>query len=142
MLFDAQSLCDMPGFDVPTEQQLVTIKPGCNVKVTSNGERFWVFVKATADDGSIIGLIDNDLVMPPNRARWRRGDTIKLQQRHVLDIKVCEDRDVFIEKALAATPAWIGHDVIVPVDGKTNTLQSVDDMCRVYMFGHGEHVRS
>ena len=99
----------------------------------ANGERFWVCVNAAGSDGHISGWVDNELIQPLNRARWRRGDAIELHQRHVLDVKGGEDRYAFVQ-ALIATRAWDADgDFIVSVDSEKNAAMSVDNMFQEYM---------
>jgi hypothetical protein len=71
-----------PGI-APAPERLTAIKPGCCVKVipTDHAERFWVEV-LVVDRDDIIGRVDNDLLATP----LDRGDRVRLQRRHVLDV--------------------------------------------------------
>ena len=81
---DAQAA---PWFEhVPSAAQLATIAPGVLLKVGVRGERFWC-VALCVDGERIAARVDNDLVVPANRRRWRCGDPIAFETRHALDVK-------------------------------------------------------
>ena len=55
------------------------VEVGTWVKVGCRNERFWCRVTVVRGDGSLVGIVDNDLVY----SSWRRGDEIVFQQCHV-----------------------------------------------------------
>ena len=58
------------------------VRLGTWVKVGHRNERFWCRVRAIRGDGSVVGIVDNDLV----NSSWRRGDEVVFQQSHVLEV--------------------------------------------------------
>ena len=58
-----------------------TVKHGTFVKVRVSGERFWCRVKHLRADGSVLAVLDNNLV----KSRWKRGDEIVFQHGDVLE---------------------------------------------------------
>ena len=53
-------------------------------------------MRAIRGDGSVVGIVDNDLV----NSSWRRGDEVVFQQSHVLE--VAEPCDALTFRSLAA----------------------------------------
>ena len=68
-----------------------SVSIGTWLKVGVRGERFWVRVKRMRGDGSLVGVIDNDLLKSP----WRRGDELVLQRSHVLETTEPADGNTF-----------------------------------------------
>ena len=64
---------------------------GTWVKVGVRGERFWCRVKSMQGDGSLLGVLDNDLL----KSSWRRGDELVLQRSHVLETAEPADGNTF-----------------------------------------------
>ena len=58
------------------------VEVGTWVKVGCRNERFWCRVTVVRGDGSLIGIVDNDLLY----SSWRRGDEVVFQQSHVLEV--------------------------------------------------------
>ena len=77
------------------------VRLGSCVKVGHRNARFWCKVRAIRGDGSVVGIVDNDLV----NSSWRRGDEVVFQQSHVLE--VAEPCDALTFRSLAAA-LW-GH---------------------------------
>ena len=57
------------------------VGPGAYVKVGMQGERFWCIIQRESADGSLLALVDNDLVKSP----WNCGDEIAVQYNNVLE---------------------------------------------------------
>ena len=72
------------------------VRLGSCVKVGHRNARFWCKVRAIRGDGSVVGIVDNDLV----NSSWRRGDEVVFQQSHVLE--VAEPCDALTFRSLAA----------------------------------------
>ena len=113
MLLDANAMSiEYPqSFILPSAEQLGSIVPGSFLKISSNGERFWVVVQ-TVDGNNINASIENNLRHPLNV--WKRGDSILLHTRHVLDVQLPEAAQAFVT-ALAHTPAAGSERGVIPV---------------------------
>jgi hypothetical protein len=61
--------------------QRPNVRDGMLIKVGIRGERFWCRVKRIRGDGTLIAVVDNDLI----RSHWRCGDEIVVQNNHVLE---------------------------------------------------------
>ena len=70
----------------PSNDELLDIKPGDCIKVSRNGERFWILV--TSHEGDRIGgTIENKLFF----SSLGVGSPIAVRERHVFDIHKKED---------------------------------------------------
>lgn len=69
-------------FEIPPHESLSLLSSGDIVKVSHNGERFWVAVKSISRD-AIIGTVDNYLICDHP---FGFGDVIKFKKRHVHSI--------------------------------------------------------
>jgi hypothetical protein len=68
-----------------------SVDKGTFVKVGLRGERFWCCVKHVRADGSLLAVVDNDLI----KSHFGCGDEILLQQTHVLETSHPSDRMTF-----------------------------------------------
>ena len=80
-----------------TQKPKPDVKAGTWAKVGYQNERFWCRVREVRVDGSLIGVVDNNLVY----SLWRRGDAIVFQHSHVLE--VTEPCDALTIRSLAAS---------------------------------------
>ena len=72
-------------FERPGTDLLLLLRPGDSVKITRNGERFWV--KLTDVRGlRLEGTVDNQLVFNPDLPLGRE---ICFERRHVYDVRRC-----------------------------------------------------
>lgn len=69
-------------FEVPSDDSLSLLLSGDVVKVSHNGERFWVAVKDIFGD-TIVGTVDNCLICDHP---FGHGDLITFEKRHVHSI--------------------------------------------------------
>ena len=82
------------------------VAPGAYVKVGMRGERFWCIIQHESTDGSLLALVDNDLVKSP----WKCGDEIALQHINVLE--TAEPADALALYSLVARLGSVGDAVI------------------------------
>ncbi len=84
MFVDAQKMhSNYPAtFEVPPDDSLSLLSSGDGVKVSHNGERFWVAVKGIFGD-TIVGTVDNCLICDHP---FGHGDIITFEKRHVHSI--------------------------------------------------------
>ena len=133
MLLDAHAMSiEYPqSFILPSAEQLGSIVPGSFLKISSNGERFWVVVQ-TVDGNNINASIDNNLRHPLNV--WKRGDSILLHTRHVLDVQLPEAAHAFVT-ALAHTPAaGSERDVVLSIeDASASRPQTGEELFLLYV---------
>ena len=82
---DAQQMAkDYPDtFEAPTEKELKNLKVGQYVKVSHNGERFWVEVVKVGITDRMTGRIDNDLVC---EQPFECDDVINFRKCHIYNI--------------------------------------------------------
>lgn len=78
-------------FEIPDENEMAAIVPGCFVKVAASvdiapkvsGERFWVEV-TSLEDGIVVGKVANNLL---GDLPFKWGDTVEFTVRNVLAIQ-------------------------------------------------------
>ena len=59
----AMSIIHKKTFEIPSNDEIMAIRPGDFVKVCASGERFWVMIEFTDfSAGKLYGRVDNDLV--------------------------------------------------------------------------------
>lgn len=60
----------------------LTPQTGDFVKIVRDGERFWIEVTGTHDDGSRMGRVNNNCVVAP----YKLGDEIRFKDDEVIDV--------------------------------------------------------
>jgi len=131
-LVDAQAMhaAHPRTFAAPSAAQLATIAPGVLLKVGVRGERFWC-VALCVDGERIAARVDNDLVVPANRRRWRCGDPIAVETRHALDVKTDAELQGFRVPATFVLDGRLadgGAPLLCGVPDEVNVLRSAADM--------------
>ena len=136
MLLDAHAMSiEYPqSFILPSAEQLGSIVPGSFLKISSNGERFWVVVQ-TVDGNNINASIDNNLRHPLNV--WKRGDSILLHTPSTRATLMCscpEAAQAFVT-ALAHTPAaGSERDVVLSIeDASASRPQTGEELFLLYV---------
>ncbi len=82
----AMSILNKKTFDIPSNEDLLSIQPGNFVKVNASGERFWVKVEFTdSREGIIYGRVDNDLDLTHIHG-LKYGDDIEVRYYNVYSI--------------------------------------------------------
>ena len=117
-------------FAAPSAAQLARVAPGASLKVGVRGERFWC-VAVRVDGERVVARVDNDLVQPENRRRWRCGDPIAFARRHVLDVKTAAElRALRVPAALALDERLVdfGVPLLSNVPDAVHAPRSVGDM--------------
>ena len=74
---------------------------GTLIKVGIRGERFWCKVRGVRQDGSLVCVVDNDLIKSP----WKCGDEIVVQSTHVLETSDPMDMTFASLLSLMGSPA-------------------------------------
>ena len=69
-------------FWAPSPAELDKIKPGINVKICADAERFWVIVTSIIEE-RIVGTVNNNHV---SGQEYGYGDSLEFEKRHVYDI--------------------------------------------------------
>lgn len=69
---------------------------GTLIKVGVRGERFWCQIDRIRRDGSLVAIVDNDLLKSP----WKCGDEVVVQRKHV--IETADPNDLTFASLLAA----------------------------------------
>ena len=77
------------------------VEPGALIKVGVRGERFWCRVRRVRQDGSLVCVVDNDLIKSP----WKCGDEIVVQKTHVLETSDPMDMTFASLLSLLGSPA-------------------------------------
>ena len=83
---DAQEMHRMypTTFEVPTEEELSSLKYNDFVKICNIRERFWIQIESINHaTGDILGRIDNDLVVTSD---YNLGDIVAIQKLHIYQI--------------------------------------------------------
>jgi hypothetical protein len=78
-----------------------SVDVGTLIKVGIRGERFWCRVRRVRQDGSLVCVVDNDLIKSP----WKCGDEIVVQKTHVLETSDPMDMTFASLLSLLGSPA-------------------------------------
>ena len=71
-------------FEVPTEEELSSLKYGDFVKICNIDERFWIQIESVNHETEdIVGRIDNDLIDDSN---YDLGDIVAIKKLHIYQI--------------------------------------------------------
>jgi len=82
----AMSIVHSKTFEVPTNEEILSLIAGNHVKVCANGERFWVQIEfIDFSTRTIIGIVDNDLVCTHDHG-LKLGDKIELKFHNIYNI--------------------------------------------------------
>lgn len=87
-LIDAQMMARIypKTFEAPSESELQSIEIGDSIKVSADGERFWVQVTdVVLNDRYIVGFVDNDLILSDAHG-YRYEDKIRVEFNEVYAI--------------------------------------------------------
>lgn len=72
-------------FQIPTQEEIKEIKLGDNVKICTEGERFWARVIDISSSGEVIGSVNNDLELT-YRHDLSFGDIVTFRVDNIYDI--------------------------------------------------------